>query len=100
MVYSLSLDKLVYVRVYVGELDLGCIAFGIVVCVKSDSSEKVYRGQIGFILPCVEFIFKMVETTDLRTDLVYCLRIVIDEVDSDSVLRGIVTGKQIGRAHV
>uniref|UniRef100_UPI00106D2B94 secretion protein HlyD n=1 Tax=Pseudomonas aeruginosa TaxID=287 RepID=UPI00106D2B94 len=54
-VYSLSLDKPVYVRAYVGESDLGRIAPGTVVRVKSDSSEKVYRGQIGFISPRAEF---------------------------------------------
>jgi HlyD family secretion protein len=87
VVYSLSLDKPVYVRAYVGEPDLGRIAPGTVVRVKSDSSEKVYRGQIGFISPRAEFTPKTVETTDLRTDLVYRLRIVIDEADSDSALR-------------
>ncbi|MYN12294.1 secretion protein HlyD [Pusillimonas sp. TS35] len=86
-VYSLSLDKPVYVRAYVGESDLGRIAPGTVVHVKSDSSDKVYRGQIGFISPRAEFTPKTVETTDLRTDLVYRLRIVIDEADSDSALR-------------
>ncbi len=86
-VYSLSLDKPVYVRAYVGEPDLGRIAPGTVVRVKSDSSQKVYRGQIGFISPRAEFTPKTVETTDLRTDLVYRLRIVIDETDSDTSLR-------------
>jgi ABC-type multidrug transport system ATPase subunit len=86
-VYSLSLDKPVYVRAYVGESDLGRIAPGTAVRVKSDSSEKVYRGQIGFISPRAEFTPKTVETTDLRTDLVYRLRIVIDEADSDAALR-------------
>ncbi len=86
-VYSLSLDKPVYVRAYVGESDLGRIAPGTVVRVKSDSSEKVYRGQIGFISPRAEFTPKTVETTDLRTDLVYRLRIVIDAADSDGALR-------------
>ncbi|TAN29962.1 MAG: secretion protein HlyD [Castellaniella sp.] len=86
-VYSLSLDKPVYVRAYVGEPDLGRIAPGTVVHVKSDSSDKVYRGQIGFISPRAEFTPKTVETTDLRTDLVYRLRIVIDEADSDTALR-------------
>jgi len=86
-VYSLSLDKPVYVRAYTGESDLGRIAPGTVVRVKSDSSEKVYRGQIGFISPRAEFTPKTVETTDLRTDLVYRLRIVIDEADSDGALR-------------
>jgi HlyD family secretion protein len=86
-VYSLSLDKPVYVRAYVGEPYLGRIAPGTAVRVKSDSSEKVYRGQIGFISPRAEFTPKTVETTDLRTDLVYRLRIVIDEADSDGALR-------------
>lgn len=87
MVYSLSLDKPVYVRTYVGEPDLGRIAPGTVVRVKSDSSEKVYLGHIGFISPRAEFTPKTVETTDLRTDLVYRLRIVIDKADSDAALR-------------
>jgi len=86
-VYSLSLDKPVYVRAYVGEPDLGRIAPGTAVRVKSDTSDKVYRGQIGFISPRAEFTPKTVETTDLRTDLVYRLRIVIDAADSDSALR-------------
>ncbi|MFA7506253.1 MAG: secretion protein HlyD [Burkholderiaceae bacterium] len=86
-VYSLSLDKPVYVRAYVGETDLGRIAPGTVVRVKSDSSDKSYRGQIGFVSPRAEFTPKAVETTDLRTDLVYRLRIVIDDADSDGALR-------------
>jgi len=44
-VYSLSLDKPVYVRAYVGEPNLGRIAPGTVVHVKSDASDKVYRGR-------------------------------------------------------
>ncbi|GMU68150.1 MAG: hypothetical protein AMXMBFR37_04830 [Steroidobacteraceae bacterium] len=86
-VYSLSLDKPIYVRAYVGEPDLGRIAPGSRVRVKSDSVEKVYRGQIGFISPRAEFTPKTVETADLRTDLVYRLRIVIDATDGDAALR-------------
>lgn len=86
-VYSLSLDKPVYVRAYIGEPDLGRIAPGMAVSVSNDSSNKIYRGQIGFISPRAEFTPKTVETTDLRTDLVYRLRIVIDEADSDKGLR-------------
>ena len=74
-------------RAYVGEPDLGRIAPGTAVRVKSDSSDKVYRGQVGFISPRAEFTPKTVETNDLRTDLVYRLRIVIDEIDSDGALR-------------
>ena len=86
-VYSLSLDAPVYVRAYVGEADLGRIAPGTRVRVRSDSSAKVYQGQIGFISPRAEFTPKTVETTELRTDLVYRLRIVIDEANADAALR-------------
>ncbi len=81
-VYTLSLDKPVYVRAYVGEPDLGKLAPGVTVFVTTDSSEKRYRGQIGFISPRAEFTPKSVETTDLRTDLVYRLRIVVAESDA------------------
>ncbi|XBE66019.1 secretion protein HlyD [Nitrosomonas europaea] len=86
-VYSLSLDSPVYVRAYVGEPNLGRIEPGKRVRVYSDSSEKAYGGQIGFISPRAEFTPKTVETTDLRTDLVYRLRIVIDDADANVGLR-------------
>lgn len=81
-VYSLSLDAPVYVRAYVGEPDLGRIAPGMRVRVRSNSSDKLYQGQIGFISPRAEFTPKTVETTDLRTDLVYRLRIVVTNADA------------------
>jgi HlyD family secretion protein len=80
-VYALSLRDPVYVRAYVREPDLGKLAPGAVAWVTTDSSDKRYRGTIGFISPRAEFTPKSVETTDLRTDLVYRLRIVIDEAD-------------------
>jgi membrane fusion protein YbhG len=80
-VYTLSLDTPVYVRAYVGERDLGKVRPGATAFVTSDSSDKRYRGQVGFIAPRAEFTPKSVETTDLRTDLVYRLRIVISEAD-------------------
>lgn len=86
-VYSLSLNAPVYVRAYVGEPELGRIAPGTRVLVHSDSSAKVYRGQIGFISPRAEFTPKTVETADLRTDLVYRLRVVIDDAGAYATLR-------------
>jgi HlyD family secretion protein len=80
-VYTLSLHHPVYVRAYVGEPDLGRIAPGMRVRVVTDSSDKAYHGQIGFISPRAEFTPKTVETSDLRTDLVYRLRIVMDGTD-------------------
>lgn len=80
-VYSLSLRNPVYVRAYVSEPDLGRIAPGATVRVHIDSSDTAYRGQVGFISPRAEFTPKTVETADLRTDLVYRLRVVVADAD-------------------
>lgn len=80
-VYTLSLDTPVYVRAYASEPDLGRLVPGATVFVTTDSSDRRYRGQIGFISPRAEFTPRSVETTDLRTDLVYRLRIVVTEAD-------------------
>lgn len=81
-VYILSLAAPVYVRAYVDEPGLGRIAPGMRVRVRTDSSDKIYHGQIGFISPRAEFTPKTVETTDLRTDLVYRLRVVVENADA------------------
>ncbi len=81
-VYSLSLRDPVYLRAYVSEAELGRIAPGTKVRVHTDSSDTVYHGQIGFISPRAEFTPKTVETADLRTDLVYRLRVVVSDADA------------------
>ncbi|MFT5483096.1 MAG: HlyD family secretion protein [Halieaceae bacterium] len=80
-VYALSLTDTVYVRAYVAEPNLGRVAPGNKVTVTTDSSVVEYVGQIGFISPRAEFTPKSVETPELRTDLVYRLRIVITSPD-------------------
>lgn len=84
-VYSLSLTDTVYVRAYIDEAGLGSVVPGTAVTVRSDSSDKAYSGKIGFVSPRAEFTPKSVETPELRTDLVYRLRIVI--TDPDDALR-------------
>jgi HlyD family secretion protein len=84
-VYTLSLSDTVYVRAYVSETHLGRVVPGSRVTVASDSSERSYSGQVGFVSPRAEFTPKTVETPELRTDLVYRLRIVV--ADPDAQLR-------------
>ncbi|WP_119274963.1 secretion protein HlyD [Taklimakanibacter deserti] len=82
IIFVLSLDRPVWVRSYIPEPLLGRIHPGLEVNVTSDSApDKPYRGKIGFISPVAEFTPKSVETPELRTDLVYRLRIIIDEPD-------------------
>ena len=80
-VYTLSLPDPVYVRAYAAEPQLGQVAPGTPVQVTTDSSSQVYQGHIGFVSPKAEFTPKTVETTALRTDLVYRLRIIIPKTD-------------------
>jgi HlyD family secretion protein len=79
-VYVLSLTTPVWVRTYVSEPDLGRIQPGMEVQIKTDTpGGKTYNGKIGFISTTAEFTPKTVETTELRTSLVYRLRIVVDD---------------------
>ncbi len=81
-VYVVSISDPVWVRVYVTEPNLGKIYPGMEGEVYTDTlTNPVYKGKIGFISPVAEFTPKNVETTDLRTDLVYRLRIYIDHPD-------------------
>jgi HlyD family secretion protein len=79
-VFSLSLRNPIYVRAYAAEPDLGRVAPGTAVTVETDSGGR-YTGQIGFVSPRAEFTPKSVQTPELRTDLVYRVRIVVDDAD-------------------
>jgi HlyD family secretion protein len=79
-VFVLSLTKPVWVRTYVSELDLSRVHPGAEVEIKPDGHEIApLKGRIGFISTEAEFTPKTVETRELRTALVYRLRVVVDD---------------------
>lgn len=81
-VYTLSLSDPVWVRTYVAEPDLGRVHPGMPAEVITDTApDRPYSGHIGFISPVAEFTPKTVETPDLRTDLVYRMRVIVDNPD-------------------
>jgi HlyD family secretion protein len=81
-VYLLSLFSPVWIRTYVNAKDLGRIYPGMKGLVYTDTNpEKPYAGQIGFISPVAEFTPKTVETRELRTDLVFRLRFIVQDPD-------------------
>jgi membrane fusion protein YbhG len=82
-VATLALTRPVWVRAYVDETDLGIVAPGKLAQVFTDSApDHVYSGQVGFVSPVAEFTPRTVQTPDLRTDLVYQVRIIVDTPDS------------------
>lgn len=85
-VLSLSLEKPVWVRAYVHEPQLGKFPPGTPVTLTTDSRpDRPYHGKVGYVSPRAEFTPKPVETEELRTSLVYRLRVVVE--DSDGALR-------------
>ncbi|MDR3494183.1 MAG: secretion protein HlyD [Ancalomicrobiaceae bacterium] len=85
-VFVESLTSPVWIRTYVSETELGRIHPGEEVAIKTDTpGMPVIKGRVGFISSTAEFTPKTVETRELRTALVYRLRIVAE--DPQGVLR-------------
>jgi HlyD family secretion protein len=85
-VLTLALTDPKWVRAYVPEPDLGRIKLGMKAKILSDSfPDQSFEGWIGFISPVAEFTPKSVETEDLRTKLVYEVRVFVH--DSKDLLR-------------
>ncbi len=79
-VLTLALIDPKWVRAYVPEPELGLINLGMPAKVISDSfAGRSFDGWIGFISPSAEFTPKSVETTDLRTKLVYEVRVFVHD---------------------
>ena len=79
-VLSLSLTNPKWVRAYIPEPELGRIRQGMKAEVISDSyPTQPFSGWIGFISPVAEFTPRNVETTDLRTKLVYEVRVFVKD---------------------
>jgi HlyD family secretion protein len=72
-----------WIRAYVPEPSLGRTVPGTRVAVFTDSRpDKAYEGHIGSVSPQAEFTPRTVETTDLRTSLVYRVRVLVEKPDS------------------
>lgn len=80
---TLSLNDPVWIRAYVEEPYLGLMAPGTLVHIYTDMPNgKTYNGVVGFVSPTAEFTPKQVQTQDLRTGLVYRLRVVVQDPDA------------------
>lgn len=85
-VYILSLDTPKWIRAYVAEDRLGELYEGKPAKVTIDSfPNQPLDGQVGYISDTAEFTPKSVQTTELRTALLYEVRIYVE--DKDNVLR-------------
>lgn len=86
-IYTMAKNKPVWVRAYIPEPNLANVKYGMNASVFTDTinpqtgKKREYTGQVGYISPVAEFTPKTVQTTDLRTDLVYRIRVYIYDLD-------------------
>lgn len=82
--YTLALTSPLWVRAYLSEPDLGKVQPGMRTRVYTDSfPDKSYLGWLGFISPTAEFTPKSVETREVRTSLVYQVRIYVCDPEGE-----------------
>lgn len=81
-VLEISKQDEFWVKAYIDETNLGEISQGDRVYVYTDVSKTPYNGTIGYISPIAEFTPKNIETIDLRADLVYYFRVLIENPDT------------------
>jgi HlyD family secretion protein len=79
-VFSLAIVDPKWVRAYVGERDLGHVHPGMKASVAVDSfPDRRFEGWVGFVSPVAEFTPKTVQTPELRTSLVYEIRVFVND---------------------
>jgi HlyD family secretion protein len=76
--FTMALTNPLWVRAYIPETYMGRIYLGMKASIAADSyPAKDFRGWIGYISPAAEFTPKNVETPELRTRLVYQVRVYV-----------------------
>ncbi len=87
-VLTIALPSPLWVRAYAPESELGRIRLGMKARVSADSyPDRAYDGWIGYISPTAEFTPKTVETPELRTALVYQLRVYVCDARGELAAR-------------
>ncbi|HEY0686587.1 MAG TPA: HlyD family efflux transporter periplasmic adaptor subunit [Steroidobacter sp.] len=79
-VFALAITTPKWVRAYLSEAELSRIALGAPARVSMDSApDAPLQGKVGFISSTAEFTPKTVQTEELRTSLVYEIRVFVDD---------------------
>ena len=79
-VFSIAITQPKWIRAYLSELDLSRVNVGSPASVTTDAApDSPLPGKVGFISSTAEFTPKTVQTEELRTSLVYEVRIFVDD---------------------
>ncbi len=77
-VFAIARTDGIWVRAYVSERSLPDVRPGMQVTVQTDDGRQ-FPGRVGYISPTAEFTPKNVETEEVRTSLVYRIRVIVDD---------------------
>jgi membrane fusion protein PltH len=83
-VFQLAITDPKWIRAYISEPDLGRVHPSMKATVGVDSfPDRRFDGWVGFISPVAEFTPKAVETQELRTSLVYEVRVFVKDPQNE-----------------
>jgi len=78
-VFKIADTKRLWIKVYVSEKDLGLFALGSAAEVRVDARPEPLAGRVTWVSSEAEFTPKNVETRDARAELVYAVKVTIDD---------------------
>ncbi|WP_114520072.1 HlyD family efflux transporter periplasmic adaptor subunit [Altererythrobacter sp. ZODW24] len=78
-VLTIALTQPVRVRAYIAETQLPSIKPGMKASISVDGSDVILPATVGFISPSAEFTPRTVQTEELRADLVYRVRLTVED---------------------
>jgi HlyD family secretion protein len=82
-VFAIALTTPKWIRAYLSELELSRVAVGAPARITVDSApDAPLTGKVSFISSSAEFTPKTVQTEELRTSLVYEVRVAVDDPDN------------------
>lgn len=97
-VYTLAITDPKWVRAYVGERDLAWVRPGVAATIAIDSLPgQAIAGRVGYVSSVAEFTPKTVQTEELRTSLVYEVRVLADDPE-DRLRLGMPATVRLARA--
>jgi HlyD family secretion protein len=83
-IFNLAITDPKWIRAYVSETDLGRVHPGTKATISADGFPgRTFPGWIGFISPIAEFTPKPVQTEELRSSLVYEIRVFVRDPQDD-----------------
>jgi HlyD family secretion protein len=79
--------KHLWIKIYMGEADLGMVTPGTAVTVRVDAlPDEPFQGRVGWVSPKAEFTPKNVQTRRARSDLVFAVKVEFENPEGKAVI--------------